>query len=94
MSERFDHKINENPNEVRQISIIADDVDEICNEIKTFSKAYNYVITSGGIGPTHDDVTFEGIKITSRTYRISVVCSCGKSFWCPGSPQWSVAGTL
>ncbi|XP_063929923.1 FAD synthase-like [Zophobas morio] len=46
---------------VRKISIIADDVDEICNEIKTFSKAYNYVITSGGIGPTHDDVTFEAV---------------------------------
>lgn len=29
--------------------------------MREFSKKYTHVITSGGIGPTHDDVTFEGV---------------------------------
>lgn len=29
--------------------------------MQEFSKKYTHVITSGGIGPTHDDVTFEGV---------------------------------
>ena len=30
-------------------------------QVQEFSKKYTHVITSGGIGPTHDDVTFEGV---------------------------------
>lgn len=46
---------------VGKVSIIPDDVDVIANEVKQFSAAYRYVFTSGGVGPTHDDVTYEGI---------------------------------
>lgn len=47
--------------EVRRISVIPDDVNTIAEESSTFSGAYDIVMTTGGVGPTHDDVTVEGI---------------------------------
>ena len=47
--------------DVRRISVIPDELDIIGDEAVTFSHEYDYVFTSGGVGPTHDDVTMAGI---------------------------------
>lgn len=44
-----------------RISVIPDDIMTIGNEVFSFSKNFDYVFTSGGVGPTHDDVTAAGI---------------------------------
>lgn len=41
--------------------MIPDDIETIAKEVALFSEQYTYVLTSGGIGPTHDDITFEGL---------------------------------
>jgi len=46
---------------VQKVATVSDDIDEIADEIKQFSSKFSIVLTSGGIGPTHDDVTIAGI---------------------------------
>ncbi len=47
--------------EVRRISVILDEIELIGKEVATFSRNFDLVFTTGGVGPTHDDVTMAGI---------------------------------
>lgn len=47
--------------DVERILTIPDVVGTIAQEVRKMSAAYDYVFTSGGIGPTHDDLTIDGI---------------------------------
>src|SRR5436190_5598070 len=47
--------------EVQKISTIQDIIELIGQEVAGFSKRFDWVFTSGGVGPTHDDVTIDGI---------------------------------
>ena len=44
---------------VKRVSVVPDQIDVIAAELRKFSREFRLVLTSGGIGPTHDDVTYE-----------------------------------
>jgi molybdenum cofactor synthesis domain-containing protein len=46
---------------LKRIEVIADDEGEIVEACKRMSTNYDFVVTSGGIGPTHDDITYQSI---------------------------------
>ncbi|KAN0064219.1 hypothetical protein ACQY0O_003386 [Thecaphora frezii] len=47
--------------DLQRIEIIPDDVDEIVEAARRLTAKHDLVITSGGIGPTPDDITYESI---------------------------------
>lgn len=55
---------------VRRVEIIPDDIDMISERVQVLSAAYTHVFTSGGIGPTHDDVTIAGV---AKAFSVPVV---------------------
>lgn len=58
--------------DVDRIVTIPDEIETIASEVKAMSERYTYVFTSGGIGPTHDDLTIEGVAAAfGRTVEIN-----------------------
>jgi molybdenum cofactor synthesis domain-containing protein len=56
--------------DVRRLVVIPDEIEPIAHEVAAQSRAYDYVFTSGGVGPTHDDVTIDGV---ARAMAVPVV---------------------
>ncbi len=46
---------------LERIAFIRDAGDDIAETVRSLADRYDYVFTSGGVGPTHDDVTIAGI---------------------------------
>ena len=46
---------------LRRLVTIGDAHDDIAEEVLRCSRQYDLVFTTGGVGPTHDDITMEGI---------------------------------
>jgi molybdopterin-biosynthesis enzyme MoeA-like protein len=57
---------------LRRVVVVVDDVDVIAEEVRILASAHDWLFTSGGIGPTHDDVTIEGV---ARAFGVPVIRS-------------------
>ena len=48
--------------EVKEVRIVPDDEIAIIHTVNFLRERFNYIFTTGGIGPTHDDITAESIS--------------------------------
>jgi molybdenum cofactor synthesis domain-containing protein len=46
---------------LKRISVVPDEVQPIADEVSYCADKFEFVITSGGVGPTHDDITMEAV---------------------------------
>ncbi len=46
---------------LKRIAVIPDELPAITEEVSYCAKRFDVVLTSGGVGPTHDDLTMEGV---------------------------------
>jgi len=56
--------------DLERIVVIGDDCEAIAAEVATCSQEYDVVITSGGVGPTHDDCT---VRAVADAFGVEVV---------------------
>ena len=54
---------------LKEVRIISDDQEEIILSTNELRKKFNYVFTSGGIGPTHDDITADSI---AKAFKVKI----------------------
>lgn len=45
----------------KRIEVVPDDEREIIDVARRFASQYDFTLTSGGIGPTHDDITYRSL---------------------------------
>src|SRR5438876_153397 len=58
--------------ELRRVVMVQDDIPTIAREVKELAKTHDWLFTSGGVGPTHDDVTIEAV---AEAFGVGVVTS-------------------
>lgn len=46
---------------LREIAVVPDDHARVVETVRRLSAAYDHVFTSGGVGPTHDDITLGAV---------------------------------
>lgn len=55
---------------LQQVRVVADVEEDIIESVLSLKKKYDYVLTTGGIGPTHDDITAESI---AKAFKVPLV---------------------
>ncbi len=46
---------------LERVIVIPDEIEVIADAVRGYSATYDLIFTSGGVGPTHDDVTIAGV---------------------------------
>lgn len=46
---------------LQRVVVIADDIDTIAREVHRLAESHDVLFTSGGVGPTHDDLTIQAV---------------------------------
>ena len=54
-------KLNDSGVRLKEVRVIPDEAQTIIDTVNLLRHAHDYVFTTGGIGPTHDDITAENI---------------------------------
>jgi len=54
--------------DLKEARFVSDDEPSIIDSVRALSKGYDHVFTSGGIGPTHDDITADAIAAAFETH--------------------------
>jgi len=54
---------------LKEVRVVADDEEAIIGAVDSLRGAYTYVFTTGGIGPTHDDITADCI---AKAFGVSI----------------------
>ena len=62
--------LNEQGIRLAEVRIVPDDAERIGETVNALRPAHDYVFTTGGIGPTHDDITVDAI---AAAFRVPVV---------------------
>src|SRR6218665_2590397 len=47
--------------DLKEVRVVSDETDDIVDAVNALRARYTYVFTTGGIGPTHDDITADAI---------------------------------
>src|SRR5262245_56491898 len=47
--------------DLKEVRVVPDEEDEIITALDALRARYTYVFTTGGIGPTHDDITADSV---------------------------------
>ena len=65
--------------DLKEVRVVSDDEAAIVDALNALRKNYTYVFTTGGIGPTHDDITAEciakafGVKIDHHPEAVAIL---------------------
>lgn len=55
--------------DLKEVRVVPDEEKEIADALNALRKRYTYVFTTGGIGPTHDDITADSV---AKAFGVSI----------------------